>query len=200
MVVNNNTENNKQPQAKTFGILSFREGKELEHLSEIYSDFLPLIKSRVARYSSGDSAEFDDLVQEASIGFLEAVRSYRKELSGFTSFATLCIDRKLFDCFKHNARKSAVPKHGTVPLDGADGDAAAVVSADNPEAIFIAQEECAKFIATVESRLSDLEFKVFRLFAKGMSYREISNKLSINEKAVNNAMQRIRLKLKQKSV
>ncbi len=200
MVVNNNTENNKQPQTNAFGILSFREDKELEHLSEVYSNFLPLIKSRVARYSSGDSAEFDDLVQEASIGFLEAVKSYRKELSGFTSFATLCIDRKLFDCFKHNSRKSAVPKHGTVPLDSTDDGAVAAVSPDNPETIFIAQEECARFIATVESRLSKLEFKVFRLFAEGMSYREISNRLGIDEKAVNNAMQRIRLKLKQKSI
>ncbi len=197
MVVNNNAENDNRPQENRCGILPFSEDKGFEHLSEIYKDFLPLIKSRVARYS-GDSAEFDDMVQEASIGFLEAIRSYRKELSGFTAFAILCIDRKLFDCFKHNSRKGAVPKHGTVPLDTVADAAVCNPFPDNPESIFIAQEEYKKYIDLAKGRLSDLEFNVFRLFIGGMSYREISGKLEIDEKSVSNAMQRVRLKLKKK--
>ncbi len=174
-----------------YDLISFLQESKFEHLAEFYESFIPLIKSRVMLYS-GSTTEFDDLVQEASIGFLEAVKSYKIGESSFYGFAKLCIDRKLFDYYKHASRKGAIPRSSMVSLD----DSAVIVDNTDTEALLIAQDEYNRLLKLSKNVLSSLEYDVLCLFCNGLSYKEISNRLNIPSKSVDNAMQRIRAKLK----
>ena len=48
----------------------------------------------------------------------------------------------------------------------------------------------------ISSALSPKEIRVFGLYLDGLSYKEIAEKLDVTEKSVDNAMFRIRKKLK----
>lgn len=53
-----------------------------------------------------------------------------------------------------------------------------------------------RLMLRVANSLSSLESKVLSLFLSGMTYDEIANQLEISAKSVDNALQRIRKKLK----
>ena len=50
----------------------------------------------------------------------------------------------------------------------------------------------------IKESLSQLEYKILALFLQGFSYEEIGNKLDRIDKSIDNAMQRIRKKLRAK--
>ena len=57
------------------------------------------------------------------------------------------------------------------------------------------QEDTASLRRWLHSRLSKLEYPVLYLFLNGQSYEQIAEALSVTEKAVDNALQRIRKKI-----
>ena len=65
----------------------------------------------------------------------------------------------------------------------------------NPEILMLQKEQAEDFDKLLKSRLSPLEQKVLRLYLSGMTYSDISKKLSVSLKSVDNALQRIRKKL-----
>lgn len=48
----------------------------------------------------------------------------------------------------------------------------------------------------IYSALSELEWRVFQLYLSGLAYNQIALKLGVSVKTVDNAMQRVRRKLK----
>ena len=65
-----------------------------------------------------------------------------------------------------------------------------------PEAIVIAKEDYDSLTQSIKLELSSMEYEVLQLFLSGMSYSDIATSLEITEKAVDNALSRIRKKLK----
>ena len=65
-----------------------------------------------------------------------------------------------------------------------------------PENLFLEKERRDAMEQVISIRLSPLEKKVLRLFVQGMTYAEISKELGLSPKSVDNAIQRIRGKLK----
>ena len=66
----------------------------------------------------------------------------------------------------------------------------------NPEKIYITKEK-AKIIGDfIDNGLSDLERNVFELYITGMNYTEIAGVLGRDDKSTDNAIQRIRGKIK----
>ena len=66
---------------------------------------------------------------------------------------------------------------------------------DNPESRVIALDEYENLCNRIKSVSSEFEGKVLALFLRGMSYQMIAAELSSTEKAVDNALQRVRKKL-----
>ena len=66
----------------------------------------------------------------------------------------------------------------------------------NPEDKAIAKEELEALHAFMQNKLSNLESEVVSLLQQGMSYREAGDILNKNEKSIDNAVQRIRRKMK----
>ena len=67
---------------------------------------------------------------------------------------------------------------------------------NSPEKIFFDRESYKSLENSIKLELSGLEYSVLQLFLSGKKYIEIARELNISEKSVNNALIRIRKKLK----
>lgn len=151
-------------------------------------------------------AEHDDLVQEGMIGLFKAVQSYSPEKStAFRSFADLCITRNILTAIKGATRQKHLPLNSYVSLDRpvyeeeSDLTMMDVVGRKdtvNPEEIVINREKVVFLGDRLAKFLSKLECQVLLYYLRGESYTDIAARLGKDPKAIDNAIQRIRRKLK----
>ena len=77
-------------------------------------------------------------------------------------------------------------------------DEVEITDSNSPEKIFFDKESFKNLTDSIRLELSGLEYSVLQLFLEGNKYIGIAKRLSITEKSVNNALLRIRKKLKNK--
>ena len=65
-----------------------------------------------------------------------------------------------------------------------------------PENIVVEQAQMEELYSRISPVLSQLEWQVFKLYLDGMGYEEIARRVGTDRKAVNNAVQRVRRKLR----
>ena len=87
--------------------------------------------------------------------------------------------------------KKAIPDELLFSIDEAD-----IPIAATPESILIEKEDYKTLTDNIRLELSKLEYNVLQSFLEGKSYTEIAAGLNITEKAVDNALARIRKKIK----
>ena len=75
-------------------------------------------------------------------------------------------------------------------------DGLEIPDCNSPEKIFFDRESYKSLENSIKLELSGLEYSVLQLFLSGKKYIEIARELNISEKSVNNALIRIRKKLK----
>lgn len=152
-------------------------------------------------------AEDEDLIQEGMIGLFKAIRDYRPDgEAGFSTFAVICVKRQLITAIKNSNRKKHIPLNTYVsyyaPVNE-DDEADCIVEnimADQrsePEDIMISKEGVASIEEFIEQKLSSMERRILKEFLTGDSYEQISGRLGYSEKSIDNAIQRIRRKLKE---
>lgn len=152
----------------------------------------------------GDS---EDLIQEGMIGLFKAVQDYDMGRdASFSTFAELCINRQMYTAVQAAKRKKHFPLNFYVSLDGEgtgedrEGPGLAELLADrtklNPEELFLDKERVAYLEKMIEEELSDFEKQVLDLYITGMSYGQIAKVLGRDEKATDNALQRLKTKIK----
>ncbi len=141
----------------------------------------------------------EDLVQEARLGFLGAVRSYNKK-SQFPAFAKLCIKNSIISAIRKNNKITTKLLNLSISLSGNEDDdidkSEIIASFDDPEMEYINKESLKELTKKVTLSLSDLENEILNLYLSGLSYLDVAKKLNKNEKSVDNAIQRIRKKIK----
>ncbi len=139
----------------------------------------------------------DDLMQEGMLGLISAIRSYDAgEKTSFKTFAVLCIRRRLISAVRKSATQQDVSLDDCLSLESSLFDEISSRSdiLRGPEELLIDREEARKRYRNLLQLLSVYEQSVLRCFLKGMSYREIAEITKKPEKAVDNAVQRIRRK------
>ncbi len=147
--------------------------------------------SNFATYCALASLEFDDLFQEGLLGLLSAIYSFREEKKvSFRTFASKCISNSIRAVIKNSTVKKRNPTGGLISLSDID-----ITVSFSPEDKIISEEETAVLYDFLNSSLSSLELSVIRMYLAGASYKDISVRLGISEKTVDNALQRIRSKL-----
>lgn len=158
-------------------------------LACIITRYTPLIKAAVFK-ACNERCDSDDYTQEATLGLIKAIKNYREERGSFAAFAKLCVENELFSYIRSLNKKSVIPPDKIVELkDNIRGP-------QDPQDIYIIREEAAGIKQKIKSCLSELEFSVMRAYMMGESYEAIANELGITVKSVDNAVQRIRRKLK----
>lgn len=152
-------------------------------------------RARQLFLAGGDT---DDLIQEGMIGLFEAIRSYCPDRqTSFSTFAVICIDRQLYHAIQKSNRLKNIPLNNYVPLPGDTPYMEDYTACDsNPETILIDREDRIGLEMRIRSVLSPMENKVLSRFMAGESYDEIGKALNKPVKSVDNAVQRIRRKIR----
>lgn len=163
-------------------------------LGELVERYMLFAREKAKGYSSSN-LEFDDIVQEGMIGFLSAFHSYDPDNAAtFKTFAGVCMDHRIINAINSSAGKKRIPKSAIVSIDDTEVECEDTVS--DPEKMFFLKSQTAEILSKIDSELSDFERRVFHLFFSGHSYEEIAEKTDSTLKSVDNAMQRVRKKLR----
>lgn len=172
----------------------------------ILEKFKPMVLaiSRAYFLLGGDK---EDLVQEGMIGLYKAIITYSsKKEATFSTYANICIRRQLCTAINNASRKKHMPLNDYVSLSGFleenSNDFSGFITLDSmdPEEILINKERIDTLYGSINSKLSKLEKEVLFEFLKGSPYEKIATKIGKETKAVDNALQRIRKKLKEEKI
>lgn len=149
-------------------------------------------------------ADNDDLIQEGMIGLFKAIRDYdENHEASFQTFARLCISRQILTAIENSKRKKHAPLNSYVSLYANDEDgeetligSLATLAQSSPEEIVLDRERVELLMEKIMGVLSPFEGQVFRLYLVGMDYTEIARTLGKEEKSTDNALQRIKRKIR----
>ncbi len=158
--------------------------------SQLYALYEPMISSAVRRYCPQSEPDMrEDIRQEAALALFRAACSYREDRAvSFGAYAKVCIENSLTSMFRRR-------RIDTDALD--EVEQSRLVSSDSdPSDICIGREESSSIMKAVRDCLSDFEKKVFSLYILQLPTMEIATSLNTSEKSVENAVYRIRIKLK----
>ena len=184
-------------------IAAYRRGEE-SAIDSICQKYKPLVLKRAkAMFLAG--GETDDLIQEGMLGLFKAIRDFEPERGiPFSSFAQLCVSRQIQKAVETSNRKKNQPLNAYIsisdPGETGDGLTEELLRADhavNPEQMMIDTESMEQTKKKVMGSLSSLEAQVLKLHLQGYDYHAIARKLNRSEKAIDNALQRIRQKARQ---
>jgi RNA polymerase sporulation-specific sigma factor len=169
----------------------------------ILDKYKPLVRKRAnAMYLIG--GETEDLIQEGMIGLFKAIRDYNpgREAS-FFHFAELCINRQLYSAVEASNRKKHAPLNTYISFYAqgeAEGqplvESLSAAGQQNPEEMLIDQENVEQFWKRVRGRLSKMEQQVLDAYLSGQNYQQIAQQMGKSPKAVDNALQRIKSKIR----
>lgn len=164
--------------------------------TELVSRYNSLISLKISSFSRYNLDE-DDLFQEAILGLLSAANTYNPQKgAAFKTYASICIERKIINFCKSSLNLKNAENNNLLSYD--ENETAQVSNScqiKSPEDFVIDIENLKGKKEKIKKLLSCLEYNVLSLHLSGHNYNEIAEKLSINAKCVDNALQRIRKKL-----
>ena len=174
----------------------------------LYKKYTPLV-TKIARkmylYTNKSGLEVSDLIQEGMLGLSNAICEYNdSKNASFYTFAKTCIERKIISAvtatkrLKHKALNESLPLEvsrvaddNLIFLEEIIGD-----NKENPEHKLLDIENFNELIEIAKQELTDFELQVFELRISDFGYKEISDILDKDTKSIDNALQRIKNKLK----
>lgn len=129
----------------------------------------------------------EDLVQEGILGLYFAVETFDEQRNvPFEAYAVLCAKRRMYSyCTRFIKNDPSLIN-----------DIDSVESLDEFEDDVIDKAFTEELFEKLKLNLSDLENGVLELYLKDFSYASIAENMDVSEKSIDNAMSRIKLKLK----
>ena len=161
--------------------------------SKLVDIYNPLLKKILNAYTTEEMSKEDveDLSQEELIAFYRAIINFDKEQTDveFGLYAKICITNSMIS-YKRAAKK---------PNESLVGDDE-INSITDPEGevskFFEIRESEIELDQQIQKTLSAYENEVWSYYVNGYSSKEIATRLGSNEKSIDNAIFRIRKKLK----
>lgn len=141
----------------------------------------------------------DDWTQEGLLGLLAAAHSFRSgQKASFATYAGRCISNRLISLVRKGSGNASRTLNTSLSLDEPDLQrqlSSNMVDEDlqtRVEAEAVAEQIRRK----MKEQFTDMEKRIFSLYLRGFTYRQIGEKLQISPKAADNALQRARKKLR----
>lgn len=182
-------------------IEKLRQGED-DITDYILEKYKPLVRKKTnAMYLIG--GETEDLIQEGMIGLFKAIRDYKPDKdASFYHFAELCINRQLYSALEASNRKKHQPLNSYISLSEQEHpDAVAaellVDKESGPEQTVIEQEVWEEYKKHLAQNLSRMENQVLQYYLDGNHYIQIAEMMGKSPKSIDNALQRIRQKIRQ---
>lgn len=173
-------------------IISHFRANDFDCIQLLIDRYMPLVLS-TAKSFDVSSIEAEELIAEGVFAIFSAVKKYDPEKSKFSTFVSLCIKSAMTDQLRSARRAKRIPSDLILNLDDVE-----IESPHTPEAIVIDKESFVELKDNIFSSLSETELSVLSLYLEGNTYSDISDKLDISLKAVDNALTRVRNKIKNK--
>ena len=177
--------------------------KNNEAMETLIKRYGPLM-TRQSRSLYIIGADEEDLIQEGMIGLIKAINDYKPDRgASFKTFAFTCVRRQMLTAVSSSNSQKNTPLNHYIsiygdenseymsPLDEIDSG---VIT--NPEEIMMARLRETDILKTIDMKLSKLEIMVLKEYLTGASYEEIGLRLGKPAKSIDNAIQRIRTKLR----
>lgn len=187
-------------------LIRLRDGEEAV-TDYIMNKYKNLVRKKArSMYILG--ADSDDLIQEGMIGLFKAVRDYDSGRdASFATFADLCVSRQMYTAVQASRRQKHIPLNTYISLNGSAGgepegeeeeliNMLAAQFGQSPEEVVIDKENVDLLEKTIEKELSSFEKQVLDLYLTGMGYQQIAKVLGKDDKSTDNALQRLKNKLK----
>ena len=157
--------------------------------------YRPLIDRSVSRFGgklySEESRE--DMRQEAMAAFYDAIRSYRtdQEKVEFGLYAKVCIGNRLISHLRREQKQGCLLSLEDITERPSE------VDEENDLLSFVIEKEDAQALTRlIKENLSDYENRVFSLYMDGHTSADIASTLNREVKSIDNAIARIRKKLR----
>ena len=189
----NNSSVNK-PESDTFLVSRAKSGdsKALSTLIEKYSEN---IRIKAYTFNCVHVKDNEDLYQEGMMGFVSAVYYYDENRgASFNTFMTRVVSNRMIQAYNR------MRDYSKVFLLTENDSEKFLNSVDNsnmsPEEHLVSNECYEEYLAFIETDFSIFEKKVYKLFLKNLSYNEMSIILECSVKSIDNALQRIKKKIR----
>lgn len=165
---------------------------EYKYLQLLINRYMSYIISVASRYNAG-GLDTEDFIQEGVLAIFSAVKTYDDSKASFKTFVGLCINRAMSSALSRaTGNAKHIPENLISPIDDIE-----LADTSDPESILIEKENFSDLEHTIKKDLSKFEYQVLGEFLSGKSYADIAETLGVTTKSVDNALRRIRAKIKQ---
>lgn len=161
--------------------------------------------NRICRQYFLIGADYDDLMQEAMIALISAIKSYDYEKNdNFKRYAYIVINRRLLSIIRANSTEKFFTINNCIAIDneGAlinsisekSGNIVAITTSDF-ENDFIEYENMKDINNKLKSILAIEDYQILKMYLDGYKYAEIAQSTNTTTKYIDNRLQSIKRKL-----
>lgn len=184
-----------------FELLDYIYGQNEDANEILLYKYRPLIVSIAKKYQPKDGTfDLNDLVQEGMLALNSAITNYNdSKNANFGTFAKLCIERRIANYIRSFRRDKNKVLSEAISYDLEEDNLMDKFLADRslePLTMVTNLEDDKLLVEQINKDLTKLEQEVFHLKLKGYDYKEIAKRLNKSPKAVDNTIQRIKVKIK----
>lgn len=171
-----------------------------------YEPLIFLTAKKMQQNIKNTGLELGDLIQEGMLGLSNAIETFQESKNTlFYTYAKTCIERRIYSLLTSTKRLKNKALNESISFDFIDdfGNESRLEcllkdDSENPEHILLSDEYKDSLIDFSKKNFTDFERQVFELKIDGFEYKEIATILNKDPKSVDNAIQRIKAKLKDK--
>ena len=188
-------------------LISLANENNEEALNALYKKYKPLINkkcNKYYKYISNKGIELSDLIQECLVGFEESIHYFNpNDDVTFYTFTNICMDRQIISEIKRINRDKYKILNEAIPLETLDTENDINLinilkdNTDNPELGLLREIEYQELYDKITKNLTNLEECVFNLRIQNFNYKEIADILDKDIKSIDNAVQRIKTKVRE---
>lgn len=171
---------------------------------EKYSFLVDVILNKYQNAIKYSKINIQDIRCEALYGFSDGINSFSNEKdTSLKTFLYLCIERRVLNCIRNNMSNKIKILKDSLSLEySSDNDKLSLselIGDDNkfnPLNNIVDKETYKEIYLIAKNNLSNFEFTVFNYMINNFSYIEIASLLNKSPKQIDNAMQRIKGKMR----
>ena len=185
-----------EQEACTSAQLIHRAGQgDADAFAALSAKYLWLVRLKAQHFTGTAVPEREDLIQEGLLGLYVAAASYDEAAgASFATYAGVCIYNRMVSAARRYASNGNRTLNESVSLDS--GEAISVQAGKDPMDVVELRERLGQLKGQLQAGLSPLERRVLSLYLTGCRRRELPRRLGISQKSCDNALHRVRSKLR----
>ena len=190
-----------------YELISLAQEQNEDALEILYQKYQPMISKKSKKFYNllkGKGIELCDLIQECYIALDYSIKTFNQDKDNmFYTYLNTCLDRQLIDQCRKNLNLKNKLLNESLPLETNieeenNNDLLNIIedNTNNPERELFTLEDYLSLQNKIIDKLTPLEECVFLLKIQNFDYKEIANILDKDNKSIDNAIQRIKTKIK----